>query len=552
MALQKYNVDALLKEQFKRMEGQSMRDMFEHDPERFSRFSVQGPELFLDYSKNLIDQKVLDVLFELAEEAGLRKSIDSMFAGESINITEDRPALHVALRGSVDDSVVIEGVQLRDEVQQVQKQLYAFVEAIHQSKHSGFSGRPIDTLVSIGIGGSYLGPLLVNQALSPRQLPGFQTHFVANIDPTDLTQVLGQVDPETTLFLVQSKSFGTLETLENAQAAKQWLLNKGASEHDITKHFAAVSANVQAAVAFGIQPDRVFPMWDWVGGRYSLWSAIGLPILFQFGREVFETLLDGAHQMDHHFRTTGFDQNLPVLMALIGVWYNNYFEAHSHAVLPYEQYLEYLPAYLQQLDMESNGKSVAKDGSEVPYHTGPVIWGGVGCNGQHAYHQLLHQGTQMIPVDFIVSLESAHKIADHHSHLFANCLGQSQAMMRGKNESEAFQELIIKGLSEREASTLAPHKVIAGNKPSNTLILERLDPRTLGSLIALYEHKVFVQGIIWNINSFDQWGVELGKTLESDIYQVLKEGVSAHSGPENKLDSSTSGLIEKYRSAIKS
>lgn len=548
MTLQQYKTDSVLRQHLDRIQHQSMRELFTSDATRFDQFSVQGPEIFLDYSKNRIDRGILNSLIDLAEEAGLSHAIEKMFAGQAINTTEDRPALHVALRNSVGDDVVVNEVEVTGEVNRVQQQMFAFAEEIHRGKQLGYSGQPIDTLVSIGIGGSYLGPLLVNRALAPFRIAGLETHFVANIDPTDLTRVLDRIDPETTLFLVQSKSFRTQETLENANAAKQWLLNQGAKESDISKHFAAVSANVPAAVAFGISAERVFPMWDWVGGRYSLWSAIGLPILFQFGREVFEALLLGAHKMDRHFQTTHFDQNLPVLLALIGIWYHNYFGASTHAVLPYEQYLEHLPAYLQQLDMESNGKSVSRNGSVIQYQTGPVIWGGIGCNGQHAYHQLLHQGTQMVPVDFIVSLTSHHNVANHHTHLFANCLAQSQALMNGKSREEAYQELIGGGMTDQHAASLAPHKVIAGNKPSNTLVLDKLCPQSLGSLIALYEHKVFVQGIIWNINSFDQWGVELGKTLEQGIYQNLgAESVPQQSG----LDSSTEGLIKKYWQSIR-
>ena len=547
MSLPHYQSDQTLTQLSETHKTKNMRELFEKDPLRFNRFSVEAAHVFLDYSKNRIDEDVVEALLALAREADLPGAIEAMFEGQAINNTEHRPALHVALRGSTEPGLEVDGINLQEQISQTHASLFEFVDSIHAGEIKGYTGQPIDTLVSIGIGGSFLGPLLVNTALKPYQIKGFNTHYVANIDPSDLHQTLNQIDPETTLFLVQSKSFGTQETLENALSARAWFREQGAKESDINRHFAAVSANVQKAVEFGISSERIFPMWDWVGGRYSLWSAIGLPIVFQYGKEVFLSLVEGAKQMDLHFRSADLNQNIPVILGMLGVWYHNYFDASSHAILPYDQYLEHLPAYLQQLDMESNGKSVNKGGRFVAYSTGPVIWGGIGCNGQHAYHQLLHQGTQMIPVDFIATIESQNPVGEQHHHLVANCLAQSQAMMQGKTIDEARHELKSQGLSDDEASVLAPHKVIAGNKPSNVLMIEKLTPQSLGALIAMYEHKVFVQGIIWGINSFDQWGVELGKTLEKGVYSALQE-VMKDEGEAmlSEVDSSTKGLLIRY------
>ena len=534
-----------LQKHLERMKNVHMRDLFEKDPNRFKTLSVQGPEIFLDFSKNCIDAPLLDSLIDLAEEANVKAAIDAMFCGAAINNTENRAVLHTALRSQDKSTLLIDGVDIRPQITAARQAVYDFVEQIHNEQLLGFTGKPITSLVSIGIGGSYLGPLLANEALSPYKLKGFDTYFVANIDGSDLHQALSSVNPETTLFLIQSKSFGTQETLENALAAREWLLGGGATQKDVALHFAAVSSNVKAACAFGIASEKVFPMWDWVGGRYSLWSGIGLPIVFQLGAECFEALLEGAYAMDEHFRSAPFSQNVPMLMALIGIWNNNYLKSATQAVIPYSQHLSDLPAYLQQLDMESNGKRVNQSGEVLKENTGPVIWGGIGCNGQHAYHQLFHQGSRVIPVDFIVALISHHNYANHQRHLVASCLSQSQALMTGKTEAEATDELIKQGLTKDKAQTLAPHKVIPGNKPSNTLVIDKLTPQSLGALIALYEHKVFVQGVIWGINSFDQWGVELGKSLAGDIFEALSSDESTMDVPPQ--DSSTQGLIDRFK-----
>jgi glucose-6-phosphate isomerase len=538
-----------LKEHALNIQNKSMREMFQDDQNRFEKFSVQGPHIFLDYSKNIINQDTLSLLNKTAENAQLREQIQTLFNGGKfngrlLNHTENRSVLHTALRQPVDSSLMLDGKNIIEDVKECREKMADFLQKIHTKQILGFTNKPLRTLVSIGIGGSFLGPKVVTEALKPYAQKGYECHYLANIDGTDLAQILQKIDPETTLFLLQSKSFSTLETLENAKEVKAWLLKSGVSDAQIRQHFIAVTANNSAAIEFGIDENHIFPMWDWVGGRYSLWSAIGLPIAFVLGMDNFESLLSGAHEMDQHFLNTDFDQNLPVIMALLGVWYQTYFGADSHAILPYDQYLQYFPDHLQQLDMESNGKHVDRDGKDLNYHSGPVIWGGIGCNGQHAYHQLLHQGTRLIPSDFIIPLQSHHDIGNHHTHLFANCLSQSQALMQGKNLQEAVGELLAAGMSEEEAAQLAPHKVIEGNKPSNTLILEKTTPESIGALIALYEHKVFVQSVIWNINAFDQWGVELGKSLSSDLYQAL-EGMASH----DSFDSSTKGLLDKFKKA---
>jgi len=529
------------------IQSKPMREMFRDDPNRFGKFSIQGPHIFLDYSKNLISQDTLNLLNKAAENAQLHEQIKTLFnggkfKGRLLNHTENRSVLHTALRQPVDSSLILDGKNIIEDVKHCREKMANFLQQIHNKKKLGFTNKPIRTLVSIGIGGSFLGPKVVTEALKPYAQEGYDCHYLANIDGTDLAEILQKIDPETTLFLLQSKSFSTLETLENAKEVKAWLLRSGVSDAQIRQHFIAVTANNSAAIKFGIDEEHIFPMWDWVGGRYSLWSAIGLPIAFLLGMNNFEALLSGAHEMDQHFLNTDFNQNLPVMMALLGVWYQTYFGADSHAILPYDQYLQYFPDHLQQLDMESNGKHVDRDGQDLNYHSGPVIWGGIGCNGQHAYHQLLHQGTRLIPSDFIIPLQSHHNIGAHHKHLFANCLSQSQALMQGKNLKEATDELLAAGMSPEKTAQLAPHKVIKGNKPSNTLILEKTTPESVGALIALYEHKVFVQSVLWNINAFDQWGVELGKSLSSNLYQAL-EGINSN----HQFDASTQGLLNKFK-----
>lgn len=524
------------------MRAFSMREAFASDGKRFERFSMSTSGLFLDYSKNLISPQTRDLLVQLAQDAGLQPAIDALFNGEQLNASEGRPALHTALRRPIGDCVRVDGVNVMPEVHRVLHQMTDIVGRIHSNMWRGYSEKSITDVVNIGIGGSFLGPQLVSEALLPFTQHGVRCHYLANIDGSEFHELTAKLNAETTLFIVSSKSFGTLETLKNAQAARSWYLARGGTEEKLYRHFIAVTSNKEAAVAFGIREKNIFPMWDWVGGRYSLWSAIGLPIALAVGMSNFKELLSGAYSMDTHFRSAPFEKNMPVLLALLGVWYGNFWGAQSHAILPYDHYLRNITKHLQQLDMESNGKSVRQDGSPVSTDTGPVIWGGVGCNGQHAYHQLLHQGTQLIPADFIVPVVSYNPVADHHQWLYANCLSQSQALMLGKCRNEAEAELRAQGLAEDEVQRLAPHKVIPGNRPSNTLVLERVSPRRLGALVAMYEHKVFVQSVIWGINAFDQWGVELGKDLGKGVYQRL----TGWDQPAAE-DASTQGLIDFFR-----
>ena len=524
------------------MQDFSMREAFNADPQRFSQFTLSSCGLFLDYSKNLITSETRDLLVGLAKEVGLKDAIDSLYAGEPVNSSEGRPALHTALRRPVGDKLSVNGVNIMPDVHKVLNQITDLVGRIHDGLWRGYTEKPITDVVNIGIGGSFLGPELVSEALLSYAHKGVRCHYLANIDGSEFHELTMKLRAETTLFIVSSKSFNTLETLKNAQAARAWYLAQGGSEAELYRHFIAVSSNNAAAVAFGIREENIFPMWDWVGGRYSLWSAIGLPIALAIGMSNFKELLSGAYTMDQHFQNAPFEANMPVLLGLLGVWYGNFWGAQSHAILPYDHYLRNITKHLQQLDMESNGKSVRQDGKPVSTDTGPVIWGGVGCNGQHAYHQLLHQGTQLIPADFIVPIVSFNPVSDHHQWLYANCLSQSQALMLGKTRSEAESELRDKGIPEDEVQKLAPHKVIPGNRPSNTLVVERISPRRLGALVAMYEHKVFVQSVIWGINAFDQWGVELGKELGKGVYNRL-------TGAEETLaeDASTQGLINYFR-----
>ena len=531
-----------LQEHRKAMQNFRMRDAFAADPQRFSQFSLSSSGLFLDYSKNLITEQTRDLLVNLAREAGLEGAIHTLFDGAYVNSSEHRPALHTALRRPVGDSVRIDGQDIMPEVHRVLNQMTALVTRIHNGLWRGYTEKPITDVVNIGIGGSFLGPQLVSEALVPFTQRGVRCHYLANIDGSEFREVTSKLAADTTLFIVSSKSFGTLETLKNAQAARAWCLAQGCPEPELHKHFIAVSSNVKMAVEFGIAEENIFPMWDWVGGRYSLWSAIGLPIALAIGMSNFKDLLAGAYAMDQHFTSAPFEENMPVLLGLLGVWYGNFWGATSHAILPYDHHLRNFVKHLQQLDMESNGKSVRQDGSPVSVETGPVIWGGVGCNGQHAYHQLLHQGTQLIPGDFIVPVVSHNPVADHQQWLYANCLSQSQALMLGKTREEAEAELREKGLGEAEIAKLAPHKVIPGNRPSNTLVVERISPRRLGALVAMYEHKVFVQSVVWGINAFDQWGVELGKELGKDVYQHI---MGRSDGMAD--DGSTQGLIDYFR-----
>jgi glucose-6-phosphate isomerase len=481
-------------------------------------------------------------LVNLAREAGVEQAARAMFEGERINASENRPVLHTALRRPMGESVMVDGKNIMRDVHAALAQMTDIVTRIHNNLWRGFSDKTITDVVNIGIGGSFLGPQLVSEALLPFTQHGVRTHYLANIDGSEFREVTDKLNVETTLFIISSKTFGTLETLKNAQAARTWYLGKGGTEEKLYRHFIAVTSNKKAAVEFGIREKNIFPMWDWVGGRYSLWSAIGLPIALAIGMSNFKDLLSGAYSMDQHFLNEPFETNMPILLAMLGIWYHNFWDAQSYAFLPYDHYLRNFVKHLQQMDMESNGKSVRQDGTPVSCNTGPVIWGGVGCNGQHAYHQLLHQGTPLIPADFIVPVVSHNPVADHHEWLYANCLSQSQALMRGKTREEAEAELRAKGMSEAEIERLAPHKVIPGNRPSNTVVMETISPGRLGALIALYEHKVFVQGVIWGINSFDQWGVELGKDLGKTVYGQM---TSFDAQPAE--DASTQGLINFFR-----
>lgn len=531
-----------LKDHRQAMQDFSMREAFNADPQRFNQFTLSSCGLFLDYSKNLINAQTRNLLVGLANEVDLKGAIKALFEGEIVNTSEGRPALHTALRRPVGDKLSVNGVNVMPEVHKVLNQITDLVGRIHDGLWRGYTEKPITDVVNIGIGGSFLGPELVSEALLSYAQKGVRCHYLANIDGSEFHELTQKLRAETTLFIVSSKSFNTLETLKNAQAARAWYLAQGGSEAELYRHFIAVSSNNAAAVAFGIREENIFPMWDWVGGRYSLWSAIGLPIALAIGMSNFKELLSGAYTMDQHFQTAPFEQNMPVLLALLGVWYGNFWGAQSHAILPYDHYLRNITKHLQQLDMESNGKSVRQDGTPVSTDTGPVIWGGVGCNGQHAYHQLLHQGSQLIPADFIVPIVSFNPVSDHHQWLYANCLSQSQALMLGKTLPEAEQELRDKGMSEEEVHKLAPHKVIPGNRPSNTIVVERISPRRLGALVAMYEHKVFVQSVVWGINAFDQWGVELGKELGKGVYNRL-----VGSDETNADDPSTQGLINYFR-----
>ena len=518
-----------------------MRRMFQDDPARFDKFSVQLGSLFFDYSKNRINAETIKLLVALAEQAGLPDHVRRMFGGEKINSTERRAALHTALRNRSNQAVNVNGKNVMPDVQRVLGLMRSFSDAVRSGKHLGHTGKAIRDIVNIGIGGSDLGPLMVCEALKPYGNEKLRAHFISNIDSSHLSQTLKKLDAETTLFIVSSKTFTTQETLTNARSARAWLVEKLGAEQAVAKHFAAVSTNLEATAKFGINPSNVFEFWDWVGGRYSLWSATGLPIALYVGMDKFEELLGGAYAMDEHFRNAPLDKNIPVLMGMFGIWYGNFFGASSNAVLPYDQYLHRFPAYLQQLDMESNGKRVDRDGNTVDYDTGMVVWGEPGTNGQHAFYQLIHQGTRMIPADFLAPMHSQNPLGEHHAILLANCFAQTEALMVGKTAEEARAELEAQGLQGEVLEALLPHKVFPGNKPTNTLLFDKLDPHTLGMLIALYEHKVFVQSVVWNINPFDQWGVELGKQLAGKILPELRDA-----GSSTRHDASTNGLINHY------
>ena len=522
----------------------SLKELFRNDPGRFPAMTLTAGGLFLDFSKNFLTKETLLLLLELAKECDLEKIRDRMFEGDKINTTEHRAVLHTALRAPRYEKVLVDGKNVIPDIQAVLDQMRRFSEKIHSGEWKGFTGKPITDIVNIGIGGSDVGPRMVCQAMRPFHIKELNVHFVANVDGHDLDMVLNRVHPETTLFIIASKTFTTLETMLNAHSARSWFLNHG-TIRDIQKHFVAISTNREAVEKFGIHHDNLFPFWDWVGGRYSVWSAIGLPVVLAIGYNHFTEFLAGAHAMDVHFRYAPLASNMPVLLGLTGIWNRNFLGCTSVSVAPYLQDLVSFPRYLQQLEMESNGKQVQKNGEPVTYGSCPVIWGNVGTNGQHAYFQLLHQGTEIIPVDFIVALSPHHTLAKHHSALLANCFAQSEALMKGKTADQVRADLEASGMSPQEIEIQIPQRTFPGNRPSNTILMNVLRPETLGALMALYEHKTFVQGVIWNINSFDQWGVELGKVLAQTIQKELENNIS------KKHDSSTSGLIALAKASRK-
>ncbi|MBG6235229.1 glucose-6-phosphate isomerase [Pedobacter sp. CAN_A7] len=530
-----------LADHFININEKSLKDLFNEDPQRFEKFSVLFDDMLLDYSKNRIDDTTIALLVQLAKECKLDEAIKAMFSGDVINQTEGRPVLHIALRNQSSKSIIVEGKNVMDDVNAVLSKMEKFSEAIISGAWKGHTGKSITDVVNIGIGGSDLGPVMVTEALKAYK-NHLNLHFVSNIDGTHLVETLKTLDPETTLFLVASKTFTTQETMTNANSAREWFLNSGADTSAIAKHFAALSTNAKDVSAFGIDTENMFEFWDWVGGRYSLWSAIGLPIALSIGFENFKQLLAGAHAADNHFETTPFENNVPVIMALVGIWYINFFDAETQAILPYDQYMHRFAAYFQQGDMESNGKHVDRNGEEISYETGPIIWGEPGTNGQHAFYQLIHQGTRLVPCDFIAPAQSLNPLGNHHPILLSNFFAQTEALMNGKTLEQVNEELQKDGKSAAEMAQIAPFKVFEGNRPTNSILLKRVTPHSLGSLIAIYEHKIFVQGIIWNIFSFDQWGVELGKQLAKSILPELNDDQ-----PVNSHDASTNGLINQYK-----
>ncbi|UCG79394.1 MAG: glucose-6-phosphate isomerase [Nitrospirota bacterium] len=519
-----------------------MRDMFNDDPGRFDKYSIRFEDMLVDYSKNIMNDETLALLIELANETRVKNSIDDMFTGVKINETEGRAVLHTALRNRANTPVMVDGTDVMPGINAVLSQMENFSNRLRSGDWTGYTGKAITDIVNIGIGGSDLGPVMVTEALKPYSGRYLDVHFVSNIDGSHLSEVLKRLQPETSLFIVASKTFTTQETMTNAMSARQWFLESSQDESTVRKHFVAVSTNKEAVEKFGIDTDNMFVFWDWVGGRYSLWSAIGLSIACYIGFDNFRRLLEGAHAMDRHFVSEPLDRNIPVILALISIWYINFFSAETEAILPYDQYMHRFPAYFQQAYMESNGKYVNRNGKEVKYSTGQIIWGEPGTNGQHSFYQLIHQGTRVIPCDFIAPVISHNPMRDHHSILISNYLAQTEALMRGKDLEEVNEELRGSGTAHREAKKIAPFKVFRGNNPTNSIMVKKIDPRTLGMLIAMYEHKIFVQGIVWNIFSFDQWGVELGKQLARKIQPELadEQQVSSH-------DCSTNGLINEFK-----
>jgi glucose-6-phosphate isomerase len=526
---------------FLHMQATHMREMFAEDPGRFEKFHVQFNDILVDYSKNIINEEVMKELIALAKEVELQDAIDALFRGEAINQTEGRSVLHIALRNRSNAPILAEGIDVMPDVNAVLNQMKTFSSNLINGTWKGYSSKAITDIVNIGIGGSDLGPYMVTEALRP-YWKNITPHFVSNVDGTHIAEIVKRVNPETTVFIIASKTFTTQETMTNAESARAWFLEKTGGKGEVAKHFVAVSTNQKEVTKFGIAPENMFVFWDWVGGRYSLWSSIGLSIACTIGFENFEKLLSGAHAVDNHFRNEPFEKNIPVVLALLGIWYNNFFGAASEAILPYDQYLHRFAAYFQQGNMESNGKSVDRNGEPVTYQTGPVIWGEPGTNGQHAFYQLIHQGTKLIPCDFIAPAISHNPLSDHHDKLLSNYFAQTEALMRGKTQEEVEAELAKAGLDKEAIKFHAPFRVFEGNRPSNSILFKKLTPETLGSLIAIYEHKIFAQGIIWNIFSFDQWGVELGKVLAKKILPELTaaEEISSH-------DSSTNGLINYFK-----
>jgi len=527
---------------FAAMQSVQMKTFFQQDPERFNRFSQTFEDVLVDYSKNIISQETLDLLLELANECGLPAAIQSMFSGEKINQTEDRAVLHIALRNQSNEPIMLDGVDVMPGVRAVLAKMKNFSERLLLGEWKGYTGKKITDIVNVGIGGSDLGPVMVTEALKAFWKPGITPHFVSNVDGTHMAETLKKLNPETTLFMIASKTFTTQETMTNAFTARGWFLQSALDEAHVAKHFVALSTYEKGVREFGIDPANMFEFWDWVGGRYSLTSAIGLPIACSIGFDKFEEMLKGFYAMDQHFRTAPLQSNLPVILGLIGIWYNNFFGAQTEAILPYDQYLHRFPAYFQQGNMESNGKYVDRNGDPVTYQTGPVIWGEPGTNGQHAFYQLIHQGTKMIPCDFIATAISQNPIGDHHVKLLSNFFAQTEALMMGKTADEVTAELQAQGKSAEAIAALLPFKVFQGNKPTNSILVKALTPYVLGNLIALYEHKIFTQGIIWNIFSFDQWGVELGKQLANKILPELIDDAPVHTH-----DVSTNGLINAFK-----
>ncbi|MFS0489284.1 glucose-6-phosphate isomerase [Leadbetterella byssophila] len=534
-----------LKSHHKTISKQSIAELFDADPKRASKFSLRFQDIFVDFSKNRINGRTLSYLIDLANECRLSEAINKMFTGEAINATENRAVLHTALRNRSNEPVYVNGKDVMPDVNRVLEQMRTFSESVRSGEWKGYTDKKITDIVNIGIGGSDLGPVMVTEALKPYGKKGLKVHFVSNVDGTHISETLKGLNPATTLFMIASKTFTTQETMANAHTARAWFLEAAKDENFVKKHFVAISTNAKGVAEFGIDTKNMFEFWDWVGGRYSLWSAIGLSIACYIGFSNYEQLLTGAHDIDQHFRHSTFRKNIPVILGLLGIWYNNFYGAESHAILPYDQYMHRFAAYFQQGDMESNGKSVNRSGEKINYQTGPVIWGEPGTNGQHAFYQLIHQGTKLIPCDFMAPVISHNPIGEHHKLLLSNFFAQTEALMNGKSEAEARAELEKAGKSKEEIDFLVPFKVFEGNRPTNSFLFKKLTPRVLGSLIAIYEHKIFVQGVIWNIFSFDQWGVELGKQLANKIYPELQdaEPVSSHDGSTNQLIN----LYKKWR-----